>query len=199
MIRSLLDERHRDRQQKIATIVGSRLGAVLRTLRDLDEAELARYAEAAYPTVLGGQKLAADAAAGYAVALAGPSRRQGRSVDVARALARSGVLITPDTRSLVAPVLRARKLVAEGEKHRDALATAAGYAAQLSSTDLQAAMRVGVGEGASASGLAVTGWRKGLSGDACEWCQDVADEVYDDPEMIPFHASDRCTAEPVLD
>jgi hypothetical protein len=165
---------------------------------DLSEEQLAAYVEHAFSTVAGGQHVAADAAAAYARVLAA-GRRPKRPLDVAGALEKSGKRITPESRSLVAPVLRARHLVAEGEQPASAILTAANYAGQLSAADLQAAMRVGVDEGAKASGLATQGWAKGLGGDACAWCESIADNVYGDPDSVPFHDGDRCGVEPVLD
>lgn len=199
---ALVDARHRIRQHAIADTVAARLSALLVTMPNLEQEQLDRYVADAFPLVAGGQRLAADTGAGYAAVLAtpvrGPRPRPKRPVDVDRALQRSGVLVEPDSRSLVAPPLRARRLVAEGNHLEVALRAAASYAGDLSSNDLQAAMRVGVGEGAAAVGLETQGWRKSLSPDACPWCQDIADNVYDDPESIPFHDGDRCGAEPDL-
>lgn len=196
--RAIVDERHRQRQRVISALVGGRLEALLVTMRDLGEDELARYVDSAYPTVAGGQRVSAETAANYASVLAGP-RRPRRPVDVEGALAKAGVLVSSESRSVVAPVLRARHLVDEGEAQSAALRTAAGYAGQLSGADLQAAMRVGVDEGAQASGLEVGGWRKAPGGDACEWCQSIADNVYDDADSVPFHDGDKCGVEPDLE
>ena len=198
--RAVVDERHRARQRLIQRVTSDRLGFLLRAMQDLSEEALDRYVAGAHPTVAGGQRVAADTAAAYTGVLAGSRRRPGaRPVDVDGALERSGVLVTRETRSLVAPMLRARKLVGEGAEHAIAISTAAGYAGQLSDADLQAAMRVGVNEGAAAADLSVGGWRKAPGGDACDWCQQIADNSYDDPEAIPFHAGDRCGVEPDLD
>jgi hypothetical protein len=196
--RAIVDERHRQRQAVIARLVDTRLEALLVTMRDLGEDELVRYVDSAYPAVAGGQRVSADTAAAYAEVLAG-RRRARRPLDVEGALRKSGVLVGPDTRSVVAPVLRARHLVAEGESQPAALRTAASYAGQLSAADLQAAMRVGVDEGAKASGLEVGGWRKAPGGDACDWCQTIADNVYDDADAVPFHDGDKCGVEPDLE
>jgi hypothetical protein len=194
--RAIVTERHNRRQGVIAALVHSRLEALLVTMHDLGEDELARYVDSAYPTVAGGQVVSADTAAAYAGVLAG---RRRRPVDVERALAKSGALVTADSRSIVAPVLRARHLVTEGEAHSTAMRTAASYAGQLSSADLQAAMRVGVNEGAKAAGLEVEVWRKAPGGDACDWCQSIADNTYDNAEDVPFHDGDRCGVEPELE
>lgn len=191
-----LSERHHVRQRAIATVVYERLGAILRSLTDLSEESLARYQQEAYPTVRGGQRVAADTAAAYTSMLGG---RAVRPVNVDGALLASGALIEPDARSLVAPVLRARSLVAEGAVMAAAVVTAGGYAAGLASGDLQTAVRVGAEEGAGASGLRVRGWTKALSGDACSWCQTVAADTYRSADSVPFHQNDNCTVEPVLD
>jgi hypothetical protein len=196
--RAILDERHRRRQAIVADVVASRLGSLIATMHDLSQEALVAYVEQAYPVVAGGQTVAADTAAAYSRALAA-GRRPKRPVDVAGALAKSGKLVTPDSRSLVAPILRARHLAAEGEQAASVVVTAANYAAQLSAADLQAAMRVGVDEGATASGLETQGWSKGLGPEPCEWCISIADNVYGDPDSIPYHDGDRCGVEPVLD
>jgi hypothetical protein len=204
--RSLLDAQHLARQQAIQRGVAMNLRILLATMADLSQPALDDYVNGAYPVVAGGQHASADTAAGYigviAVAraqLRGRRYRPRRPVDVAAALTKSGVLVQPDSRSLVAPVLRARSLEAEGQAMPVAIDHAASYAAALSSNDVQAAQRVGLGEGAHASGLEVHGWRKSVAADACDWCGAIADAVYDDPEKIPFHEWDKCGVEPALD
>jgi hypothetical protein len=188
-----LDTRHRVQQERLAHGVARRLGGMLRGLPDLAQPSVVAYHDGALVLVLGGQHTSANLAAGYTAAR---SRRRLLDVDVVNALARSGVLVTTDSRSLVAPVLRARHLVAEGAELAAALENAAGYAAALSSNDLQAAQRVGLAEGA---GDGVVGWRKLVGPDACQWCNLTADTVYADPDSIPFHDNDRCSVEPVLE
>jgi hypothetical protein len=196
--RPVLDSRHRRRQAVLADVVAARLGALLATMPDLSQDALVAYVEQALPVVAGGQEVAAGYAAAYARVLA-DGRRPARPLDVVGALAKSGRLVTAETPSLVSPVLRARHLVAEGSSSAQAAVTAASYAGQLSAADLQAAMRVGVDEGAKASGLEVQGWSKGLGPEACEWCVAISDVVYGDPDSIPFHDGDRCGVEPALD
>jgi hypothetical protein len=192
-----LDELHRARQSAIRQTIGNALTGLLYALPDLSQESIDAYVGRALPTVHGGQQIAADAAAAYALALGGG--RPARAANVDRALAASGVLVTSESRSIVAPMLRARGLAADGLAQAEAMQGAASYARELSSNDLQAAMRVGVGEGAASAGYAVRGWRKSLSGDACDWCQQIANTVYRDPDAVPFHAGDRCDVEPVLD
>ena len=190
---------YRERQVALAEAVARRLGATLGSLSSLDELELRRYVVTAYPTVAGGQVAAAEGGAGYVTAIVSRTPRARRNVvDVAGALTRSGVLVTPESRSLVAPVLRARALVAEGAEHVVALEAATAYAGSLSSLDLQAAQRVGVGEGARASEATVDGWEKDVGPDACNWCSAVAGQVYDDPEAVPFHDNDKCSVIPAI-
>jgi hypothetical protein len=192
---SALDQRHRRRQAELAQRVAARLGLYVGNLETLDETELAAYGAAAYPVVAGGQARAASLAAGYGVALA---RRRPEAIDVSGALEASGVLVAPDSRSLVAPVLRARLLVSEGQSKAAALAAAASYAHALSSNDLQAAQRVGLDEGVSAVGARVAGYQKELSPDACEWCQLTAERTYSSADSVPFHDRDACSVAPVL-
>lgn len=204
--RSLLDEQHRVRQRAIQAGVGASLGALLGAMETLDEQELADYVDGAYPIVAGGQQETAETAVGYIGVIAvARARARGRRYtphrppDPAAALTRTGVAVTPDSRSLVAPVLRARALVDDGQALSAAIEAASSYAAGLSSNDLQAAQRVGLTEGADASGLKVHGWRKGLGPAACSWCQAIADKVYALADSIPFHDNDRCGVEPELD
>lgn len=204
--RSVLDAQHLARQNRIRAGVATALDVLLAAMPDLGEESLAGYVDAAYPVVAGGQLEAGDTAAGYINVIAaarararGRTLRPKRPVDVAGALEKTGTLVTADSRSLVAPVLRARSVVEEGAEVRVALEAASSYAGSLSSNDLQAAQRVGLQEGASSSGLAVHGWRKGLGPEPCSWCQGIADRVYGRPESIPFHDNDRCGVEPDLD
>jgi hypothetical protein len=201
MHRAVVDERHRLRQQAIQRTVAARLELALRGMTDLSEAELAAYVDLAYPTVAGGQTVAADTAASYIGVLAGPrmNGHRRRQADVAKALLRAGVLVQPDSRTLVAPVLRARNLVAEGEETAPALRAAASYAASLASNDLQASSRVGLAEGAAAAELDVNGWTKDLSSDACTWCQQIASGSYGTPDDVPYHDNERCGVTPDLD
>jgi hypothetical protein len=198
--RHAIDRVYRERQVALAELVARRLGVTLGSLASLDELELARYVATAHPVVAGGQYAAANGGAGYVTALVSRTDRARRNVvDVAGALTRSGVLVTPESRSIVAPVLRARRLVGEGEAYPVALEAAQAYASSLSSLDLQAAQRVGVGEGARASEAAVEGWEKDVGPDACSWCAIVAGTVYDDPEAVPFHDNDKCSVIPALE
>lgn len=204
--RSLLDAAHVGRQRALQNAVAASLRVLLAGMPDLDEPALAEYVDGAYPLVAGGQREAADTAAGYIGALAvGRARaleqpyRPARVLDVFGALTKSGVLVQPDSRSLVAPVLRARAVVAEGELEAVALEQASSYAAGLSSNDLQAAQRVGLGEGSTASGLHPSGWAKTPAGSACKWCRSIADNVYRHPDEVPFHDHDRCGVGPALD
>jgi len=204
--RSLLDAQHLARQQAIQAGVARGLRVLLVAMPDLSQPALDAYVDGAFPVVAGGQRAAGDTGAAYMrVIAAARARARGRRLrpvrpgDVEAALLKAGVLVQPDSRSLVAPVLRARALEAEGQAMPFAIDQASSYAAALSSNDVQAAQRVGLSEGASSAGLTVHGWRKSVAGDACSWCNAIADAVYDDPEAIPFHEWDKCGVEPALD
>lgn len=182
------------------------LALMLAAMPDLGQPALEDYVDGAFPVVAGAQQASAETAAGYVgviavgrARLAGRAYRPRRLVDVATALTKSGVLVTPDSRSLVAPVLRARSLAGEGLDEPVVLAQSQEYAAELASNDVQAAQRVGLDEGAHASGLEVHGWRKAVASSACSWCRAIAGNVYNHAEQIPFHDHDRCDVEPVLD
>jgi hypothetical protein len=193
-----LDERHRQQQQALAGRLADSLGALIATWETLDEDELRAYHDRAYPRVAGGQRTAARLAAAYGLAL---TRRPGvapGAVDVSGALRSSGVEIDPESRSLVAPPLRARALVAEGATLLEAKAAARDYAGQLGSLDLQAAQRVGLEQGVGAGGARIGGYRKQLAGSACSWCVETAQEVYHSADAVPFHHNDGCSVAPVL-
>jgi hypothetical protein len=197
--RGALDRRYRERQNALAGGVARVLSSSLAAMPDLGEESLGQYVSRAHPTVAGGQKAAADGAAGYVTALVRPTDRARRAeLDTSDALRRSGVLVTPESRSLVAPVLRARRLVAEGEAVAVAIDAAQSYAGALASLDLQAAQRVGLDAGAAASDAEIEGWEKDVGGDACDWCQAIAGNTYDDPEAVPFHENDRCSVVPII-
>lgn len=198
--RRLLDRRYRDRQRALVDGVARVLGTTLLALPDLSQDSIDAYVARAYPTVAGGQNAAATNAAGYMTALVRPTTRGRRAtINVGLALLRSGVLVTPDSRSLVAPMLRARRWVADGETSTKAILAAASYANALSSNDLARAQRVGLDTGAEASGAKITGWLKDPGGDACEWCQTVSGQTYSSPEDVPFHDRDRCSVIPDLE
>lgn len=187
-----LGERHRLRQHRLAEVVGGRLAGMLGALPDLSDEQLARYMSAAYPTVRGGQAHAAQLSAAYIATLL-HSRRVQR--DLTGALEESGVAVAADSRSLVAPVLRARSLVGEGTKLGAALVVAGSYAKGLSSNDLQAASRVGLDT--ASRGERVGGWTKDVNPECCDWCQEVGDGVYASADSVPFHDNDRCSVSPV--
>jgi hypothetical protein len=194
-----LDERHRARQHQLAGRLELGLARLVGRLETLSEEELRAYHDGAYPLVAGGQRSAAVLAAGYGLAR---TRRPGRPtapMDVDGALKSTGVLVTTESRSLVAPVLRARHLVADGTELVAAKQQAASYAGQLGTLDLQAAQRVGLEQGAGAGGERVIGYRKEPSGEACDWCQQTAGEVYGSPDAVPFHANDACAVAPVIE
>lgn len=199
--RKTLDELNRKRQLGMQERVAAGLGALLAAMPDLGEDALAGYVGRAFPVVAGGQHAAASSAAGYGVAIAAlAGHRIKRAVDVEHALERSGVLVQPDSRSLVAPVLRARALVDEGAAMPAAVEQAASYAHALTSGDLQAAQRVGVEEGTSSTGARVRGYRKEVDPACCPWCELVgADRVYKGADSVPFHDRDRCSVSPVLE
>jgi hypothetical protein len=195
---SALDDRHRAQQAALAAQLARTLGLRIATWETLDEDELLAYHASAYPLVAGGQRQAARLAAGYGLTLA---RRPGVTagpLDVSGALRRSGVEVTRESRSLVAPMLRARKLVGEGATLLDAKADASEYAGQLGSLDLQAGQRVGLEQGVGAGGARIEGYRKSLSGTACSWCRETAQTIYRQADAVPFHRNDSCSVEPVL-
>lgn len=195
-----IDEAHRARQQALREHVGGRLGVLLGGLPSFETSAVVAYVNAAYPTVAGGQQAAAATSAGYAEIRARASRRRARRpIDVASALTRSGVLVTPKSPSLVSPVLRAMGVAAGGSTFVEALAAAASYAYALSSTDLQAAANVGLDEGADASGARIAGYAKELAPDACEWCQGFDGEVFETAGDVPFHERDACSVAPVFE
>jgi len=195
-----LDERHRLAQRLLSAQVDRALAGLVDQLDTLSEAELAAYHDAAYPIVAGGQRQAATYGAGYGLELTRQPGVQPTALELAGALQRSGVMVTPESRSLVAPVLRTRRLVNEGATLGEAKQQAATYAAELASGDLNAAQRVGIDEGAAAGGADVAGYRKETGGDACDWCRGVADDrLYSSADSVPFHAHDRCSVSVVLD
>jgi hypothetical protein len=197
-----LDERHRIRQQRLAGRLATRLEMLVATWETLAQEEVEAYHDGAYPLVAGGQREAARLAAAYGrtlgeQALGVPSLPG--PTDIVGALLNSGVGVTPESRSLVAPPLRARSLVAEGATLAEAKLEAAEYAGQLGSLDLQAAQRVGLEQGVHAGGKRVVGYRKVLAGGACSWCREVGGErVYHSADSVPFHRNDACSVAPVL-
>lgn len=194
--------RNRAGQRQLANDVSTLLSSTLAALPDLSDESLDRYVKRAYPVLVGGQRASANLAAAYSVALARLERPRAPTapeVDLVAAMRSADVLVTPESRSLPAPVLRARALVGDGQTRAQALSAASSYAGALASNDLQAAQRVGMQEGAATMALKVVGYRKDLDGEACDWCLEVANEVYRDAEAVPFHDRDRCAVSPVLE
>jgi hypothetical protein len=195
-----LDERHRARQHELAGRLAQRLNFLVSTWETLSQEEVDAYHDRAYPLVAGGQRDSARLGAAYGRTLAqeaGVLPSVPGPTDIVGALVRSGVGVTPESRSLVAPPLRARALVAEGATLGEAKLAAAEYAGQLGSLDLQAAQRVGLEQGVG--GARIAGYRKQPAGGACEWCRSVAGEVYDSADAVPFHRNDACAVAPVLE
>jgi hypothetical protein len=194
-----LDERHRARQQELSGRLARALGLLVAGWETLDENELRAYHDHAYPLVAGGQRQAARLAAAYGLTL---TRRPGvppSPTDVAGALTSSGVEVTPESRSLVAPPRRARALVADGATLLEAKAEAAEYAGQLGSLDLQAGQRVGLEQGVAAGGARIVGYRKHPAAGACSFCRETAARTYASPDAVPFHRNDNCSVAPVLE
>lgn len=194
--------RNRSGQRQLANDVAATLSQTLARLPDLSDESLDHYVKRAYPVLVGGQRASANLAAAYSVALARlerPRAPTSSEVDLVAAMRSADVLVTPESRSLPAPVLRARALVADGQTRAQGLTAASSYAGALASNDLQAAQRVGLQEGAATMSLGVVGYRKDLDADACEWCAEVANEVYGNADAVPFHDRDRCAVSPVLE
>ena len=95
-------------------------------------------------------------------------------------------------------MLRARRLVGEGETLIEAKEQASAYAGQLGSLDLQTGQRVGLEQGVGAGGARIVGYRKELAGGACSWCRETAQTTYGSADAVPFHHNDGCSVAPVL-
>lgn len=188
------DRAHRDAQARLADLVETRLGAILDALEaPMEQSGFDAYSRAATLTVAGGQRQAAQLAIAY-VARGAPLVRPPsavRAIEPVRVTAES-----PVTRS---PMLRLWGQVAEGVAFADALASSRGFAAELASRDMLVAQRAGLDEGASASGRQIVGWRKELSGSACDWCQMVAEGSYGSADAVPFHEHDLCSVSPIYE
>jgi hypothetical protein len=126
-------------------------------LPDLGEQSLASYAGGAYPVVSEGQQAAAGLASRYVGLLA--KVRPASPGRIGAALEQSGVLVTPEHGSFFAPIIRARETLAEGGSLVEAMTAGADRATTLSSIQLLDAQRVGLEEGADATGRAVQGYR----------------------------------------
>lgn len=196
---SRLGETHRVRQLALREELARRLGVLLGRVVDTSDTDVAGYIAAAHPLVEGGQRAAASFSAAYGEAGARRASRSSRRrpLDVAGALGRSGVLVTPSSPSIAAPVLRAMHLSATGTPLVAAVAQAASYAYGLSSNDLQAASSVGMQEGVEASGSRILGYSKDTAPGCCEWCGSWEGEVFDTADAVPFHARDTCSVAPV--
>ena len=191
-----LDRSHRARQLVLRQQTGNQLGRLLASLPSFDQAGVEAYHEPALVAVTAGQRAAATTAAGYA-GLRVPRPRPRRPVDVDAALARSGLLVTPDSPSVVAPAVHGMALVSQGLTFAAALQAAQSMAYALSSMDMQSALGVGLEEGTSAAGGRITGYRKELSPDACAMCQESDGVIYESADDVPFHERDTCSVAPV--
>jgi hypothetical protein len=195
---SRADDAHRLAQQRLATLVAERLGLVIAGLPDpASQQGMDTYHRAALPLVAGGQRHAAQLAFAYLARLVArdPSRQPPSLV---RAL--EPVAVTTDSAVTRSPMLRLWYQLGQGAELAEAQQVAASYAHELSSNDLHAATRSGLDEAARSTDQRIGGWRKVLSGDACEWCQKVgAERVYHSADSVPFHARDHCSVAPVLE
>jgi hypothetical protein len=192
-----LDQAHRQAQDNLAGAVSVRLQAILLAIPDIQTQEaMEAYSSQAARLVAGGQHRSAQLALAYVARLSPPAPgKLPPSVD--RAL--RGKLV--DTYSPVAtsPMLKVWGLMEEGEEETVARQIGASHADGLSSGDLQVAQRSGLEEGARAGRRPIRGWAKQLSGGACEWCREVAGQVFSAPDGVPFHQRDRCSVGPVFD
>lgn len=191
------DRRHRQAQHRLAQAVSSALGAVLVSLEEPESQEaMDRYSSEALLIVGGGQRKAAGFALAYVAGLSRPSGR-GLPPSVERAL--EGKAVGSESPVVRSPVLHLWGRLAEGEELPLARQSAASYAGGLASGDLQTAERGGLEEGARAGERPLKGWSKELSAGACEWCREVARQVYRSSDSVPFHQRDRCAVAPVFD
>jgi hypothetical protein len=191
-----LDQRHRQAQIRLAGTVSARLAAILTTIPEIQSQQaMETYSGEAARLVAGGQHRSAQLALAYVIKLSPPAPGK-LPPTVDRAL--QGKLV--DTYSPVAtsPMLKVWGLMAEGEEEALARAAGASHADGLASGDLQVAQRSGLEEGARAGARPIKGWAKQLSGSACEWCREVAGQVFSDPDSVPFHQRDRCSVGPVF-
>ena len=191
-----LDRRHRFAQQALGERVGQALAKVIVELPDPEAQEaIERYLSRAVPLVAGGQRRAAALALAYVRKLSPPA--PGKLVPtVDRAVA--GHLVTAESPVATSPILRLWGRLNEGDSLETAQAAAASYAEALATGDLQVAQRLGLEEGARAGAREVQGWSKELSGEACDWCQEIAGQVYRSADAVPFHDRDRCAVAPAF-
>jgi hypothetical protein len=191
------DRAHRRAQTRLADQLQAALAALIGALPEpRAQTAMELYNRQAVRLVGGGQRRAAQLALAYVGRLvaADPGKAP---ASVGRALAE--VAIDGESPVARSPVLRLWSLIDAGERVDQAREAAGSYAGALATGDLQAAERAALAEGARAGEREPIGWTKELSGDACDWCQSVAADVYRSPDEVPFHERDRCSVAPIFD
>jgi hypothetical protein len=170
-----LTEAYMGRLDTVAAITGEEIRAVWLSLRHLDRRDVERFARDATPYLTAGRSEAIDLTAGYLSEVAG-SRLE--PIDLVGA--------APDVE---APFLRHWHLLKKGEPW-DAARDSGATQAEMAGYDH---VQRGAADRMGKPGTKVRGYRRVLSGSACEWCQVVSTQLYKSAESARFgHHDCKC-------
>jgi hypothetical protein len=181
---------YRTRFAAVLTAADQTLSRLYMAAAPVEEDE---WTATATPVVQGMQEAVIGLAAGYTAAqleLFLPDRRISPALDVA-----DRVLVDRSTSWLSSPVLRERKLLADGLDPIAARRQAAGYAGDLFVAEAR------VTERAAATATYQQHWKtrqplkykRIVESGACGWCRVVADRLYSADDSGKWHKHCRCT------
>lgn len=158
-------------------------------LDSIDEESVAVLTAQVAPTMHAVKSTAVRSAVGYYTILAGV--RRSPAVPVA------DIATAPDLR---APFISVWQALASGVVFAEALNIGRSRIEAVVSDFAVSAARQTGGEFVSRAGLKVSLWERIPDGGACDWCVEVADNVYHDADTADFgHDRCQCSVAPLFD
>lgn len=184
----VLAERYRDALVRIRTLTARRARKAWLDLGRWDEADVARFAAVAVPTVTAGQSRATALTDIYLARLlqvppVGLTPQVGAAV-------RNGVSPADVYRR---PFVQLWSGLKDGAQFADALSTAASRVDAMAQTDVQLAVTHSTREWLSdppAGTPPIVGYSRTLTGESCGLCAVASTQVYKNEDLMPIH--DRC-------
>jgi len=177
---------YQDRSARVREMIGAQLAGLWLGLGGYRDADVDRFVRVAVPKVKAGQIATARLTAQY---LGGP------------VLPRERIWAARPVDPLVVyrrPAVKVYTLLSEGARLTDAVTQATGLLADLSSSDMQLALRLQSQHSLSSQGF--TRYRRVLSGrEDCGRCAIASTNTYSTADLLPIHPHCDCTVEPVED
>lgn len=169
----------------IAAVTSTQLARRWNALPEHDEAQQARWATLAHPIITSGQNRAIDIQAAYLGA------RLGNPVPFDRAGLLAQAAVDP-----LEPFTAFANALAKGSAPVEALLSGALRAQGLGESAVFWAARA---TNTAVTDERVVGWQRTLTAKACDWCTQVAGQIYKTAESASFgHLRCDCGVDPVI-